>query len=269
MLPYIQIGPLRLWTYGLMLAWGLWQGYYFFRQEVRRRKLAIDDGALMLAIAIAGVAGAKLYHVIVTMLLTEHQPLTWRNVFDFGGLAWNGGLIAGFAVLAWYAYSKRISIWLLLDAASPAAALGYGFGRLGCFFAGDGDYGKPTNFPWGMSFPNGLVPTTQRVHPTPLYEIFGAVFLFWLLRRMARDPHLPKEGRYGAPNGLVMHAKPGTVFGVYLLVSGAFRFAVEFIRINPPLLFGLTEAQLISVGAMISGVFVLASKRTPALAVAQ
>ena len=253
MLPYLQIGPLRLWTYGLMLAFGLWQGYYFFRQEVRRRRLPVDAGALMLAIAVAGVVGAKLYHLIVTILLTEHQPLTWHDVFDFGGLAWNGGLIAGFAVLSWYAYSKRISMWVLLDCASPAAALGYAFGRMGCFLAGDGDYGKPTNLPWGMSFPHGLVPTTQRVHPTPLYEIFGAVFLFWMLMRISnRQPTAPA----------------GTVFAVYLIVSGAFRFGVEFIRINPPFLFGVTEAQVISVISMVFGALVLVRRRSRALAAA-
>ncbi len=248
MLPYIQIGPVRLWTYGLMLAWGLWTGYHFFRQEVRRRQLPIDDGALMLAIALAGIVGAKLYHVIVTTILIDHQPLTFGSIFDFAGMAWNGGLIAGFAVLAWYAYSKRISLWLLLDAASPAAAIGYGFGRLGCFFAGDGDYGKPTDLPWGMSFPHGLVPTTQRVHPTPLYELFGAMLLFWILLHLARR-----------------HPAPGTVFAVYLIVSGAFRFAVEFIRINPPFLFGLTEAQVISLLAVLGGTAVLVGSRTRAL----
>ena len=239
MIPYIQIGPLRLYTYGLMLAWGLWQGYYVFHKEVQRRKLPIDDAALMLAIAIAGVVGAKLYHVIVTVVLTEHQTPSWHSVFSLAGLAWNGGLIAGFAVLAIYAYSKRISIWLLLDCASPAAAIGYGFGRLGCFLAGDGDYGKPTDLPLGMSFPRGLVPTTQRVHPTPVYELLGAVFLFWLLMRIARR-----------------NPGPGTVFAIYLILSGVFRFAVEFIRINPPFLFGLTEAQVISLGAIVVGVAV-------------
>jgi len=236
MLPYIQIGQLRLWTYGLMLALGLWQGYYFFRQEIRRRNLPIDDAALMLAIAIAGVAGAKLYHVIVTTILTEHQAPSWHSLVDMGGLAWNGGLIAGFAVLIFYARAKSVSIWKLLDAASPAAAIGYAFGRLGCFLAGDGDYGKPTNLPWGMSFPHGLVPTTQRVHPTPLYELLGSVFLFVVLMRVARR-----------------NPAPGTVFALYLIGSGTFRVAVEFIRINPPVLFGLTEAQVVSLAAIVYG----------------
>jgi len=247
MLPYIQLGPLRLWTYGLMLACGLWSAYYLFRAEVRRRRLPIDSGVLMLAIAIAGILGAKLYHVIVTTVFTEHQPISWHSVTDPSGLAWNGGLIAGFATLAWYAKSKQVSIWSLLDAASQAAAIGYAFGRMGCFLAGDGDYGKPTNLPWGMSFPHGLVPTTQRVHPTPLYEIAGSLVLFAVLMRIAKR-----------------ETAPGTVFAVYLVISGVFRFTVEFIRLNPPVLWGLTEAQLISLISMLAGSVLLLRSSTSA-----
>lgn len=251
MLPYIQLGPLRLWTYGMMLALGLWTAFYFFRAEVQRKKLPVDAGVLMLVLAVAGIIGAKVYHIIVTLIWTDHSANAWSDIFSFAGLAWNGGLIAGFAVLLYCAWSKRISIWSLLDAASPAAAIGYAFGRLGCFLAGDGDYGKPTNLPWGMSFPHGLVPTTQRVHPTPIYELLGSVFLFAVLMRIARR-----------------NPAAGTVFGLYLLVSGAFRFAVEFIRINPPVFHGLTEAQVISVISMLGGAIVLALSRTRALALA-
>ena len=248
MLPYLQIGPLRLWTYGLMLACGLWCGFYLFRAEVRRRRLAVDAGALMLALAIAGILGAKLYHVLVTVIGTEHNPLSWHQLFDFAGLAWNGGLIAGFATLLWFAHARRVSIWSLLDAASPAAAVGYAFGRMGCFLAGDGDYGKPTRLPWGMSFPHGLVPTTQRVHPTPLYEIAGSLFLFVLLMNISKRD-----------------VAPGTIFALYLLVSGLFRFAVEFIRLNPPVLLGLTEAQVVSVVSMLVGIVLLVRARSSEL----
>ena len=65
----------------------------------------------------------------------------------------------------------------MLDLASPAASVGYGVGRIGCLISGDGDYGMPTSLPWGMSFPNGLVPTNQRVHPTPIYELVVALLI--------------------------------------------------------------------------------------------
>jgi len=249
MLPYIQVGPFHLWTYGLMLAWGLWTAYYFFREEVKRRKLPVNSGVLMIGIAIAGIVGAKLYHVIVTTVLAEHQPVSWHSLRDPVGLAWGGGLIAGFAMLAWYARHKQVSIWSLLDAASPAAAVGYAFGRMGCFLAGDGDYGKPTSLPWGMSFPHGLVPTTQRVHPTPLYELAGSLFVLFVLQQLSKRD-----------------LAPGTVFAVYLILSGAFRFAVEFIRLNPPMLLGLTEAQVIAAISVLAGFAILASSRMRTLA---
>jgi len=261
MLPYLQIGPLRLWTYGLMLTCGLWSGFYLFRAEVKRRGLPVDASALMLAIAVAGIICAKAYHVVVTLMLTEHQAVAWRDLFNFAGLAWNGGLIAGFAVLLWFACRKRVSIWSLLDAASPAAAVGYAFGRMGCFLAGDGDYGKPTNLPWGMSFPHGLVPTAQRVHPTPLYEIAGSLVLFVVLMRIS-NPLSPKDGENGAPKNV----RPGTVFSVYLIGSGVFRFAVEFIRLNPPAFLGVTEAQVISLLSIVAGAALLARSRSSVLA---
>lgn len=251
MLPYLQVGPLRFWTYGLMLACALWSAYYMFRHEAQRRRLPIDAGVLALAIGVAGVMGAKLYHVVVTVLLTEHQAFHWSEVFRVAGLAWNGGLIAGFAVLLWFARERKVSAWSLLDAASPAAAIGYAFGRMGCFLAGDGDYGRPTDLPWGMSFPHGLVPTTQRVHPTPLYEIAGSLIVLAILLKIAKKD-----------------VAPGTVFAVYLVLSGAFRFAVEFIRLNPPLLAGLTEAQVMSVLAMLAGSVLLLRGRRSAVALA-
>jgi phosphatidylglycerol---prolipoprotein diacylglyceryl transferase len=240
MLPYLQIGPIRIWTYGLMLACGLWTGYQFLRSEVDRRRLPINAGWLMFWVGLAGILGAKAYHILVTRILTEHSAVDWRDVISPAGLAWGGGLIAGFATLVYYAKLNRISIWLLLDAASPAAAVGYALGRLGCFLSGDGDYGIPTNLPWGMSFPHGLVPTTERVHPTPLYEIAASLLLLLVLRRIAKTK-----------------AMPGMVFAVYLVGSGMFRFLVEFIRRNPPVFIGLTEAQWVAAVSLLLGVALL------------
>ena len=62
---------------------------------------------------------------------------------------------------------------MLADVAAPALAIGLAIGRIGCQLAGDGDYGVPTDLPWGMSYPNGVVPTTERVHPTPIYEMLA------------------------------------------------------------------------------------------------
>jgi len=129
-----------------------------------------------------------------------------------------------------------------MDAGSPAAALGYGIGRIGCFLSGDGDYGVPTSLPWGMSFPNGLVPTTERVHPTPLYELIVACAIAWILWRI---------GAKQIAAGRKVFA--GIVFACYLVLTGIARFLVEFIRINPRSFLGITNAQAASLASIAAG----------------
>jgi len=127
-----------------------------------------------------------------------------------------------------------------LDLAAPAAAIGYGIGRIGCFLSGDGCYGIPTNLPWGMSFPHGIEPTLLRVHPTPLYELAAGLVIGWWLWR-----------RGGKPHGT------GAIVGEYLVLSGLARFMVEFLRRNPKILWGLSNAQMASAGSVLAGVVLI------------
>jgi phosphatidylglycerol---prolipoprotein diacylglyceryl transferase len=150
-------------------------------------------------------------------------------------------VIGGFLALLLLARRFRMSPLLLLDAASPAAAMGYGIGRIGCLISGDGDYGIPTSLPWGMSFPNGIVPTTEKVHPTPIYEFLVAALIFWIL------------WKFGA-RALKAHAPNGIVFAAYLVLTGLARLLVEFIRINPRSFYGLTNAQAASIVSVLAGV---------------
>jgi phosphatidylglycerol:prolipoprotein diacylglycerol transferase len=140
----------------------------------------------------------------------------------------------------------RMPVLLMLDVASPAAALGYGIGRMGCLISGDGDYGIPTSLPWGMSFPNGIVPTTQRVHPTPIYEFLIALAISWILWKVGG-----RASKTASTNGVV--------FASYLVLTGVARFLIEYIRINPPSFFGLTNAQNASVASILAGVILWAS----------
>jgi phosphatidylglycerol:prolipoprotein diacylglycerol transferase len=91
-----------------------------------------------------------------------------------------------------------------------------------------------------MSFPNGIVPTTQRVHPTPIYEFLIAIVIFWILWRLG--------GR------AIRDARPaGIVFAAYLVLTGVARFLIEFIRINPRSFFGMTNAQAASLASILAG----------------
>jgi phosphatidylglycerol:prolipoprotein diacylglycerol transferase len=173
-------------------------------------------------------------------------------LFSRSGFTWSGGVLGGFITLAFLARHYRMPLLRMLDIASPAGAIGYGIGRIGCLVSGDGDYGTPTSLPWGMSFPNGLVPTTERVHPTPIYEFLGAVVIFWIIWRLGART-------MGDTNAI------GKVFAYYLILTGIARFFVEFIRLNPRILFGLTNAQIISIlCVLIGGVILLRLRRRAA-----
>jgi phosphatidylglycerol:prolipoprotein diacylglycerol transferase len=244
--PFIHIGGLTLGTYGLLVAAALIVGFFVMRADLARRHLAIDAESIVGVTGLAGLAGARLYHLLESP--SEFFANPWRLLFSTQGFAWYGALIGGFIALVILARTHHIKILTMLDIASPAAALGYGVGRIGCLVSGDGDYGIPTSLPWGMSFPNGLVPPTERVHPTPIYEFLAALVIAHILWRIGRRGIRPviSEGR-----------SDGAVFAWYLILSGIARFLVEFIRINPRTFFGFSNAQAASIVSVVAGVVLL------------
>jgi phosphatidylglycerol:prolipoprotein diacylglycerol transferase len=127
--------------------------------------------------------------------------------------------------------------------------VGYGVGRIGCLTSGDGDYGIKTTLPWGVHMaPNALVPTKDLVQPTPVYEFLFSLALAWLLWRLGRT-----------------NRSIGWLTGLYLLLSGVGRFLVEFVRINPRLYWGMSNAQMAALGSVAVGgiIMLLARKRVP------
>ncbi len=238
MLPFIHLGPVTLGTYGLLVATGLLCAFFLVRADLRRRGLAADPHAIIGLVGLAGLFGAKLYHLLEEPRVFLAHPV--RLLFSQMGFAWFGGLLGGLVTLVLLARHYRMPVLQMLDVASPAAALGYGIGRIGCLISGDGDYGVPTSLPWGMSFPNGLVPTTERVHPTPIYEFLVALPIFYYLwRQGAKSLRGPRP--------------IGEIFASYLALTGVARFLVEFIRINPRSVLGLTNAQMASLLSILVG----------------
>jgi phosphatidylglycerol:prolipoprotein diacylglycerol transferase len=221
-----------------MVAIGLICAFFILRADFARREVSADAEAIIGITGLAGLAGSRLYHLLESPAEFFADP--WPQLFSTMGFAFVGAIIGGFFALLLLARRFRISPLLMLDAASPAAAIGYGIGRIGCLISGDGDYGVPTSLPWGMSFPNGIVPTTQLVHPTPIYEFLVAILIFWILWRL------------GA-RGLKIHAPNGIIFAAYLVLTGIARFLVEIIRINPRSFYGLTNAQAASVVSVLAG----------------
>jgi phosphatidylglycerol:prolipoprotein diacylglycerol transferase len=243
MYPFIHIGHFSIGTFGLCLwlasVCACWALYCNFR------RFGIDADAVGVAAytTVGGVVGAKLWHVLEDPTLLMHQP--FLVLFDRAGFAWFGGLLAGIAVLVWSGRQAKIGGLGMLDLAAPAVSVGYGVGRIGCLVSGDGDYGIPTSLPWGMSFPHGLVPTTQRVHPTPIYELLVALLIAGYLWRR------------GAKSGEGSALPLGQITGEYLVLSGVARFLVEFIRINPRIYWGMTNAQVASLGSIVAGILLI------------
>jgi phosphatidylglycerol---prolipoprotein diacylglyceryl transferase len=254
-IPFLHFGSVTIPTFGLSVACAMLVAYFLLRADLARRGIADaksgEAETLVASPCLAGFVGAKLYHLLESP--TEFFADPWHLLFSPYGFAWFGGLLAGLATFAFVAWrlvqrnaaeGKFISFLTILDTGSPAAAIGYGIGRIGCFLSGDGDYGVPTSLPWGMSFPNGLVPTTARVHPTPIYELIVACAIAWFLWRMGSTDEagkMQKMVKKQAAHGAAI--PPGRVFAAYLILTGVARFLVEFIRINPRSFFGMSNAQ--------------------------
>lgn len=255
MIPFLHIWRLTIPTFGLMVATAMVAAYFVLRADLARRGIAGKDSgfaeALIAVPCLAGIIGAKLYHVLEDPAALMAQP---SELISQYGFAWFGGLIAGAAAFIWIAKRRKIPLLRILDAGSAAAALGYGIGRIGCLLSGDGDYGIPTSLPWGMSFPNGLVPTTQRVHPTPIYELIVACLIAWALWKLGGNQiRSVVPARRGQQQSARMVPREGSVFAAYLMLTGIARFLVELIRINPRSFFGLTNAQAASIVSVVVG----------------
>jgi phosphatidylglycerol---prolipoprotein diacylglyceryl transferase len=252
-----QIGPFTVYGYGLMLALGFIVGSYLLVSEFKRRKLDpnIANNVTLIAL-IAGVAGSKILYIIENWSSFILDPI--GTAFNPGGLTYYGGFI--FASVSIYLYGKKkgIKFLTITDAISPGLILGYGIGRIGCHLAGDGDYGFPTTLPWGTNysngtyppsvafrdfpeitsqFPGGLVPDNILCHPTPVYEFILCALICWFLWSIRKKTT----------------AITGKLFMIYLMLAGMERFIIEFLRPNPRMLFGLSEAQIISLVIIAAG----------------
>jgi phosphatidylglycerol:prolipoprotein diacylglycerol transferase len=250
-----KIGPFTVYSYGLMLGIAFIIASYILTKEFERRKLNPNLATEITLMAIIfGIIGSKLFHLFENWDAFIQDPV--GMAFSPGGLTFYGGLILATLAIWIYTRRKKIPFLVIADATSPSLILAYGIGRIGCHLAGDGDYGIPTSLPWGTDysngtvppsvmfrgtdiakhFPNGIVPDNTPLQPTPIYEFLAAVlifyFLWWLRKKDWSD---------------------GKLFMAYLVFAGVERFLVEMIRLNPRLLFNLSEAQLISVVMIVAG----------------
>ncbi len=236
--------PLAIHSYGVMIALGFFAVWYGLDRELPRKGYdQILAYAIIYSAFFGGLFGAKLYYVI------EFKR------FDFAsGFVWYGGLIGGSVFVLIIIIRANQPVWSVLDSVGCLLLLGYGIGRIGCFLAGDGCYGRPGEFPWCVTFPEALsthfyyqdqlyyvtsnvangIPEhaiLTPVHPTPIYETIISCISFGLLWSIR----------------LKLEKRTGVLFGLSLLAMGVERFMVEFWRINTKYFWDyLSGAQAIS-----------------------
>jgi phosphatidylglycerol:prolipoprotein diacylglycerol transferase len=259
----IQLGPIAITGYGLMMMVAFLMAGWAIQLELRERarrgggvgQAAVSEdyaADIVIAAVIGGLVGAKVWYVFLTG--------EWDALLRRGGFVWYGGLIGGAAGVLLNGWRKRVPLRLTTEICAAPLALGYALGRVGCFLVGD-DYGVPTTLPWGMKFPRGLPPTTVgelerlhvrfppgtdpmqvvAVHPTQLYETALMFLVFAWLWRL-------RDHRHGT----------GWRFGVYLVLAGLERFLVEFLRAKDDRLLGpFTLAQAASAIMVVLGVYLM------------
>jgi phosphatidylglycerol:prolipoprotein diacylglycerol transferase len=234
MQPEIQLGPITLQTFGIMFALAFVAAGALLARRLQEWSKPPDWAyEVIICALIGGVVGARLDFVIENYDSVKDDLL--GNIFSGSGLVWYGGAIGGAAGVGLWAWRRGMFNAALLDLCAAPLALGYAIGRIGCQLSGDGDYGEAWDGPWAMAYPDGTEPIDETVHPTPIYETLSMGLVAYLLWRL-RD-------RFQA----------GVLFALYLVLAGAERFLVEFIRRNDDLVVGLTQAQLLSLVMIAAG----------------
>lgn len=249
------LGPIQITGFGIAVLMAFVVAQVVGQRELERRGFDPDPvGDMIFAAVVGGLLGAKLYYVIVLG--------NWNALFDRGGFVFWGGLIGGaLAVLAVVAY-KKYGVMRVMDVSGPAIAAAYAVGRTGCWAIGD-DYGRPWNGVLAVAFPQGAPPSTAgimardfgvavpagvapgtvlSVYPTQLLEVLLGVIMFLILWRLRDHAHAE-----------------GWLFGLYCVLAGLERFAVEFFRAKDDrLAMGLTYAQLIALAFVVGGALFMA-----------
>lgn len=242
MIPSIELGPLSLHTFGLAVALAfLASGAVAYRRYAEigwdpEYAYEVTGAAL-----VGGIVGARLWWAVGDPSALADDP--FGRLFQGSGLTWYGGVIGGTLAVAAYGRWRGLALWHLAAATIPALALGYALGRVGCQISGDGDYGIASSLPWAMPYPDGVVPTDEFVHPTPIYEtlIVGVLAaILWHLRE---------------------RVSPQRLVAVYLIGTGAERFVVEFWRRNPEVEGALTVAQITALILTAAGAALWVSRR--------
>ena len=232
-----EIGGFAIYSYGAMLFLAFSAAIIWSLKEAEAE--GIDQEHLFeifIMSIILSLLGSRFAYVFLNRELFTGEP--WWKIFAFreGGLTFHGGLILALLGGITYCYSRRVSFLKYVDFLSPFIALGYAITRIGCFLNGC-CYGHITDLPWGVVYP--VIDSYPR-HPTQIYASISALIIFIALRYLKKNKYYQ-----------------GFIFLYFLVLYGFYRFFVEFFRVSPAVLWGLSQAQIASLIFIAFGALLL------------
>jgi phosphatidylglycerol---prolipoprotein diacylglyceryl transferase len=240
----LEIGPITIHTYGLLLAAAFIAGIWITSRNARKQGMNADSIWNMgLLIIFSALVGSKIILFFSDYSYYVQHP---RDIFSLSTLrstgVYYGGLLLAIGAAVWYVRARRLPLWATADLAVPGIALGQAIARLGCLSAGC-CYGKVSTMPWSITFTsqyayeNVGVPLNIPLHPTQIYESAAAFCLFvFLLWRLSKK-HVT-----------------GQILLEYLGLYALIRFVIEFYRNDDRgfILHGLlSTAQLVAILTII------------------
>ena len=241
-----ELGSFSMRWYSTFLTLAVvWLIFWMWLQVKKGAQITLDTVLSMALVGIpSGIIFARLLHVIDDIVIASlHPELTASgqviNYLQHPGLIIGGagltiyGAILGAALGIWvYCKITKTKMGYIVDLMAPGIIIAQAIGRVGCLLNGC-CYGTPTTLPWGLVYTdpqsfgfNGGIPT----HPTVVYEIIYCIIVFVVLMMLSKK------------------LKPdGSLFALYLALYAAWRLGIDFLRGGTPFLFGLHQAQVISI----------------------
>lgn len=242
----VELGPLTLRWYGLLIASAVLIGVSLSRYLAKRRQVDPELlGDLAIWLVLAAIPAARIYYVLFEWKSYAQHPDQIIAIWN-GGIAIHGAILGGILASLLFARLQKVSFWQLADLVAPSLILGQAIGRWGNFFNSEA-FGRPTNLPWKLYIPPNRRPPGyegfEYFHPTFLYEslwnvmVFG-ILLYWFFWGLRHPQRL----------------KVGTIALIYLVAYSAGRVWIEGLRTDSLMLGPLRIAQIVSLSAMMVGV---------------
>ncbi len=248
-----HLGSFTVRSYGVLIVLGFSVGLWRAVKLLNKRSSQLPEGSprrvspdAMFDIGfyglLLGMVGARLAFVLLDWSDYAHNLLSALEVWQ-GGLTVQGGMAAGIIFMVWYCRRRKVNLACAADVAGVSFPLAYAIGRIGCLLNGC-CYGAPTNLPWGIRFPSEEDPgtLTPPSHPIQLYATILNLIFFAILVKWEKKKR-----------------PDGELFWAYIAMYGAYRFAMEFLRIGATSSYDipslhLTYTQVFSALMVLAGV---------------